>query len=114
MNIYILLEIIDMNNIDNPKVELYFNRGLYSYYCTFNLKKEFILCGNIYDKDAIKKDIYDDKKIDRYVWIYSTQTENNKWMCKGIYKIPKDFELISKHIATHGMKDRGKLLEVLI
>ncbi|GBC41655.2 hypothetical protein GLOIN_2v1874127 [Rhizophagus irregularis DAOM 181602=DAOM 197198] len=30
----------------------------------------------------------------KIIWIYSTQTKNNKWMCKRIYEIPKDFELI--------------------
>jgi hypothetical protein len=29
------------------------------------------------------------------IWIYSTQTKNNKWTCKRMYEIPKDFKLIS-------------------
>src|SRR3954451_3725510 len=85
-----------MDNL-NEQIELYFNRGLYPYYCTFNLKNEFILCGKVYDKDEISKNNINmnDKNIDRYIWTYSTQTVNNKWMCKGIYKIPRGFELIS-------------------
>src|ERR1043165_8921095 len=55
-------------------------------YCTFNLTREFILYGEAEDDT----DHYD-KKI---IWIYSTQSQS-KWTCKGIYKIPEDFELIS-------------------
>ena len=78
-----------MNNVNRP-IELYFNRGLYPYDCTFNLKNDFILCGNVYDKNGMKNI---NKNNDHYIWTYSTQTEI--WMCKGIYKIPRDFELIS-------------------
>ena len=85
-----------MNNTDQ-KIELYFNKGLYSYYCTFNLNDEFVLYGNVYEYGNVKK-------LDSYIWIYSTknefmnstQTVNNecvKWMCKGIYKIPEDYKL---------------------
>ncbi|PKY49985.1 hypothetical protein RhiirA4_529172 [Rhizophagus irregularis] len=31
----------------------------------------------------------------KIIWIYSTQTKNNKWECKKIYKLPSNFELIS-------------------
>lgn len=27
--------------------------------------------------------------------IYSTKTKNNKWMCKQIYEIPQDYEIIN-------------------
>src|SRR3954451_11662937 len=88
MNIY--LDIIDMDNQENKiKLELY-PRSDYRYrpyYCTFNLKGEFILYSEL-DSDFKNHD----KKI---IWVYSTQTESNEWKCKGIYKIPDDFELIS-------------------
>ncbi|EXX70974.1 hypothetical protein RirG_082680 [Rhizophagus irregularis DAOM 197198w] len=86
------LEIIDMNN-DNQVIELNLDNSDFedfrvSYrYFTFNLKGEFIL----YNK--INSDITAYKK-HKIIWIYSTQTKNNKWMCKRIYEIPKDFELI--------------------
>lgn len=56
------------------------------YDCTFNSNGEFIFYNEIIDRH----DIYQ-----KMIWIYSTQTKNNKWTCKGIYKIPEDFELIS-------------------
>ncbi|PKY19745.1 hypothetical protein RhiirB3_469336 [Rhizophagus irregularis] len=51
-------------------------------YCTFNLNSaNFILHGSVNDYDLLM--------------IYSTQTKNNKWWCKRMYNIPKDFKLIS-------------------
>ncbi|UZO14412.1 uncharacterized protein OCT59_005869 [Rhizophagus irregularis] len=64
-------DIIDMNNEDK-KISLSFDKNVYQVYCTFNLKGEFILyCLGI-------------------IWIYSTQTKNNKWECKRFYRIPND------------------------
>jgi len=102
-----------MDNINN-QIELYFDRGLYSHYCTFNLKNQFILHGNIYAHGQIEK-------LDGYIWIYSTKnkfvlnsrikdyfTENKQnkdaedvkdgkwiWTCETLYKIPKDLKLIN-------------------
>ncbi|PKC63485.1 hypothetical protein RhiirA1_443316, partial [Rhizophagus irregularis] len=60
-------DIIDMNNEDK-KIALSFDKNVYQVYCTFNLKGEFILyCLGI-------------------IWIYSTQTKNNKWECEYIYE----------------------------
>ena len=67
-----------MNN--NQEIKLEFDNHYRCHDCTFNLKGEFILYNLI------------DKKI---IWIYSTQTKNNKWKCKKFYEIPKDVELIS-------------------
>ena len=64
-----------MNN--NQEISLEFNN--YCDYCTFNLKGEFIL--------------HDSRH--KIVWIYSTQTKNNKWKCKRLYEIPGDAKLIS-------------------
>jgi predicted transcriptional regulator len=50
----------------------------YNYY-TFTLKGEFIL-------REVK---------DNFIFIYSTQTKNNKLNCKRIYKIPEGFNFIS-------------------
>ncbi|CAB4435065.1 unnamed protein product [Rhizophagus irregularis] len=75
--------IIDMDNKDK-KIALSFDRKVYPYYCTFNLKGEFILYGEV---SFVEK-----RKI---IWIYSTQTKNNKWECKRFYEIPKDYEIIS-------------------
>uniref|UniRef100_U9U019 Uncharacterized protein n=1 Tax=Rhizophagus irregularis (strain DAOM 181602 / DAOM 197198 / MUCL 43194) TaxID=747089 RepID=U9U019_RHIID len=81
----IYLEIIDINN--NQIIELNAKISHLKYhYCTFNLKGEFIFCNDVKNRHRIYHKI---------IWIYSTQTKNNKWECKGIYKIPKDFELIS-------------------
>jgi hypothetical protein len=73
-----------MNNKDK-KIALSFEKHTYAEYCTFNLKGEFILYGTI--------EIH--SKIHKTIWIYSTQTKNNKWECKRFYKIPENYELIS-------------------
>src|SRR6266542_1350912 len=82
---------------NNQEIKLYFdsivdddfrNIVLYEYYyCTFNLRGEFILYGKAHD-------YYSGGKI-QIVWIYSTETINKRWECKKIYKILDDFELIS-------------------
>jgi hypothetical protein len=56
-------------------------------YCTFNRNGEFILYSVFYVYDT-----FGDHKI---IWIYSTQTKNNKWECKRFYRIPEDYEIIS-------------------
>ncbi|POG69395.1 hypothetical protein GLOIN_2v1627259 [Rhizophagus irregularis DAOM 181602=DAOM 197198] len=56
-------------------------------YCTFNLKGEFILYSKFYVNN-----ISGSHKI---IWIYSTQTKNNKWECKRFYRIPYYYEIIS-------------------
>jgi hypothetical protein len=66
--------------MNNHQIELDCDIGEYNSYCTFNLKGEFIL----YSRND-----------DNLIFVYSTQTINNKWKCKRIYKIPKDFDLIS-------------------
>src|SRR2546421_6747264 len=96
MNIY--LDIIDMDNQENKiKLNLFPDHHR-PCYCTFNLKGEFILYSEVDIIDNVeakrnRKLNFDssgsDKKI---IWIYSTKT--NEWFCKGIYKIPDDFELI--------------------
>ena len=75
-----------MNN--NEKIRLNLDPDPYYHciYCTFNLDGEFIFCNEIENKYNIHHKI---------IWIYSTQTNENEWMCKGIYEIPKDSELIS-------------------
>ncbi|RGB43102.1 hypothetical protein C1646_809525, partial [Rhizophagus diaphanus] len=72
--------IIDMNN-KNKKIALSFDKDVFPYYFTFNLKGEFILYSSVHSH--------------RIIWIYSTQTKNNKWECKRFYKIPKYYKLIS-------------------
>jgi hypothetical protein len=93
---------IDMNNkdkkitlnLDIVKVAL-FNQ-LIDCYCTFNLKGEFILYGKFCAFDIFRIFGYIDSDIEqKVIWIYSTQTKNNKWECKRFYKIPEDYELIS-------------------
>jgi hypothetical protein len=71
-----------MNNKDK-KIALNFDKEVSLMYCTFNLKGEFIFYST---NRSSKNDI---------IWIYSTQTKNNKWECKRFYRIPKDYELIS-------------------
>ncbi|EXX74795.1 hypothetical protein RirG_047810 [Rhizophagus irregularis DAOM 197198w] len=75
--------VIDMNN--EKKIALNLN-AKNAYYCTFNLKGEFILCSfYCFHSDLGFHDI---------IWIYSTQTKNNKWECKRFYRIPENYELI--------------------
>ncbi|PKY62683.1 hypothetical protein RhiirA4_489623, partial [Rhizophagus irregularis] len=73
--------IIDMKNKDK-KIALSFSVHSPKY-CTFNLKGEFILYSEVF------------VDFSEIIWIYSTQTNNNKWECKRFYRIPKDYELIS-------------------
>ena len=77
-----------MNNKNNIKLGLYPHSDYRyrPYCCTFNLKNEFILYS---EGDSDFNNDY--KKI---TWIYSTQTKD-EWSCKGLYKIPDDFKLIS-------------------
>ncbi|UZO24668.1 uncharacterized protein OCT59_016963 [Rhizophagus irregularis] len=83
--------IIDMNNKDK-KIALDLNtkndyHTIYYYNCTFNLKGEFILCGVVGNNSTSEEhDI---------IWIYSTQTKNNKWECKRFYRLPYYYEIIS-------------------
>ncbi|PKY24210.1 hypothetical protein RhiirB3_412766, partial [Rhizophagus irregularis] len=58
-----------------------------AYYCTFNLKGEFILHSEVSNEYTSRRH--------EIIWIYSTQTKNNKWECKRFYKIPEDYEIIS-------------------
>ncbi|PKY49997.1 hypothetical protein RhiirA4_466216 [Rhizophagus irregularis] len=76
--------VIDMNNKDK-KITLDLDN--YGFYCTFNLKGEFILCN-----EEFVHITFGSHKI---IWIYSTQTKNSKWECKRFYRIPEDYELIS-------------------
>ncbi len=82
-----------MNN-NNQEIDLYFRkRGesrtfgafIYSDYCTFNLKGEFILYNS-------KSACHEYRKT---IWLYSTKSNNNEWMCKRFHLLPEDFELIS-------------------
>jgi hypothetical protein len=66
--------------INNRQIKLDFD--IYSYeYCTFTLDGNLILYCN-YDENAA-------------IIIYSTQTKNNKWKCKRMYEIPKDYSMLS-------------------
>ncbi|PKK76704.1 hypothetical protein RhiirC2_844957 [Rhizophagus irregularis] len=71
------LEICDMNSKQKIILDCDNNYN-YNYY-NFTLKDEFIL-------REVK---------DNFIFIYSTQTKNNKLNCKRIYKIPEDFNFIS-------------------
>ncbi|CAB4426456.1 unnamed protein product [Rhizophagus irregularis] len=79
--------VIDMDNKDK-NIALSFYGRVDAEYCTFNLKGEFILYSKVYAHFTF----VEDKKI---IWIYSTQTKNDKWECKRFYRIPEDYELIS-------------------
>ncbi|UZO06919.1 uncharacterized protein OCT59_027224 [Rhizophagus irregularis] len=84
---YTTITVIDMNNKDK-NIALDLNNESYQqkhYYCTFNLKNEFILYSEVNAVSGKHK----------IICIYSTQTKNNKWECKRFYEIPEDYELIS-------------------
>ncbi|POG69103.1 hypothetical protein GLOIN_2v1630743, partial [Rhizophagus irregularis DAOM 181602=DAOM 197198] len=66
-----------MNNKDK-KIALSFDIEIRPHYCTFNLKGEFILYSGV-------NSCFNEHEI---IWIYSTQTKNNKWECKRFYRIP--------------------------
>ncbi|RGB44239.1 hypothetical protein C1646_748964 [Rhizophagus diaphanus] len=79
--------VIDMGNKNN-KIALDLNEDeVGARYCTFNLKGEFILYSEFYTHSVFG--------LHKIIWIYSTQTKNNKWKCKRFYRIPEDYELIS-------------------
>ncbi|EXX52618.1 hypothetical protein RirG_251460 [Rhizophagus irregularis DAOM 197198w] len=82
------ITVIDMNN--KKKIALNLDTEVShsnSNYCTFNLKGEFILYSLFYVHETFgSHDI---------IWIYSTQTKDNKWECKRFYRILKDYELVS-------------------
>ncbi|POG77696.1 hypothetical protein GLOIN_2v1544873 [Rhizophagus irregularis DAOM 181602=DAOM 197198] len=75
-----------MNNKDKKKIAINLN-AIYADSCTFNLKGEFILYSTIWPHSDFERN--------KIIWIYSTQTKNNKWECKRFYRIPEDYELIS-------------------
>ncbi|RGB28675.1 hypothetical protein C1646_673049 [Rhizophagus diaphanus] len=77
--------VIDMNNKDK-KIALDLDVVVVNY-CTFNLKGEFILLGHIFFHSVLGGH--------NIIWIYSTQTKNNKWESKRFYRIPEDYGLIS-------------------
>ena len=73
-----MLDIYDRDN-NNQEIKLDCDIRNSYHYCIFNLKGEFILYRFQY----------------KLIFIYSTQSKNNKWKCKKMYEIPYEFELIS-------------------
>ncbi|PKB97836.1 hypothetical protein RhiirA5_432418 [Rhizophagus irregularis] len=71
------LETYDTEN-NNNKIKLDCDDNYKYCYCTFNLEGEFM-------SHEVK---------DNMIYIYSTETKNNKWNCKRMYKIPEDFNII--------------------
>ncbi|PKC71322.1 hypothetical protein RhiirA1_453644 [Rhizophagus irregularis] len=67
------------DNENAKKIELDCDDNYKYCYCTFNLEGELIL----------------HEMKDNIIYIYSTQTKNDKWNCKRMYKIPEDFNIIS-------------------
>ncbi|EXX50679.1 hypothetical protein RirG_268470 [Rhizophagus irregularis DAOM 197198w] len=83
------LKMINMNN--NQEIELPYEKLCINYhYCTFFRTPfgfiQFIHCSDVKDRHGT------DQKI---IFIYPTRIKNKKLTCKGIYKIPENFELIS-------------------
>ena len=85
-----------MNNNDQ-KIELNLNVTFFtgSWCYNFNSKGEFIIYGNWEHSDTPSTIWSEYQKNHKIIWIYSTKTRNNKWICKRLYEIPKNFELIS-------------------
>src|ERR1044072_4929953 len=100
----------DQNDHHQNKIELdlLYPHSDYQYrphYCTFNFRGEFILYSKIDDiTDAKNRKIHFDGSDKKIVWIYSTKTNNDKWTCKKIYKVPENFELIS--VSKHDKQDK--------
>ncbi|PKC71621.1 hypothetical protein RhiirA1_453319 [Rhizophagus irregularis] len=83
------LKMINMNN--NQEIEFPYEKLCINYhYCTFFRTPfgfiQFIHCSDVKDRHGT------DQKI---IFIYPTRIKNKKLTCKGIYKIPENFELIS-------------------
>lgn len=64
---------------------------------TFNLKGELLLL------------LYNNKRHCEKIFIYSTQTKNDKWKCKRIYEIPNSFRVIgmSKYTNLYVSSDKS-------
>ncbi|EXX71390.1 hypothetical protein RirG_078940 [Rhizophagus irregularis DAOM 197198w] len=77
------ITVIDMNNDKN--IALSFGKGVKVKYCIFNSKNEFVLYSSVHTNS----------KYHSIIWIYSTQTKNDKWECKRFYRIPEGYGLIS-------------------
>ncbi|PKY55635.1 hypothetical protein RhiirA4_410686, partial [Rhizophagus irregularis] len=77
-----------MNNKDKKiTLDLDTERAFYLIFNFFNLKGEFILYSNPF--------VYRTFGYHKIIFIYSTQTKNNKWECKRFYRMPECYELIS-------------------
>ena len=75
------------------------------HYCTFNFRGEFILYTKLNNTDVQgNRKIHFDSSDNKIVWIYSTKSNNNKWTCKKIYKVPENFKLIS--VSKHDEQDK--------
>lgn len=77
---YNLLVIVNMNNTKET-IKLDLDYKFKHLYCTFNLKKEFIVIGYVLSRGWHNL----------MIRIYSTQSNNNEWTCKRMYEIPEDF-----------------------
>jgi hypothetical protein len=89
------------NQFDKIELDLSYPHADYlPHYCTFNLSGEFISYSKVgkvditTDADTRRNRDFHFKN-SKLIWVYSTETKNNKWACKRIYKIPENFELIS-------------------
>ncbi|CAG8543339.1 15511_t:CDS:2 [Funneliformis caledonium] len=75
-------KIIDMNNQDRKiELDLMIELTILSYH--FNTKNELILLGHKNDNGSF------------FIWVHSTQTEDNKWNFQNEYEIAEGMELIS-------------------
>ncbi|CAG8438891.1 8345_t:CDS:10 [Funneliformis caledonium] len=81
-------KIVQMCISDNK--ELVYSKLEYGSYIYYDSKIDihkylkFILYGKI-----------DHPSRSNIIWIYSTQTKSNKWICQNVYEVPKEAELVS-------------------
>ncbi|GET00344.1 hypothetical protein GLOIN_2v1874127 [Rhizophagus clarus] len=74
----------------DKEIELDLITGSFNEAChTFNLKGEYIL----YCKWGAYSVL--SHRVHKIIWIFSTKTKNNRWLCKRNYKLPEYFELIN-------------------
>ncbi|UZO24087.1 uncharacterized protein OCT59_016405 [Rhizophagus irregularis] len=78
---YQSIGIVNMNNTKET-IKLDLDYKFKHLYCTFDLKKEFIVIGYVLSSR---------ERHNIMVRIYSTQSNNNEWTCKRMYEIPEDF-----------------------
>ncbi|PKY52426.1 hypothetical protein RhiirA4_470052, partial [Rhizophagus irregularis] len=84
--------IIDMDNKDK-KIALSFDRKVYPYYCTFNLKGEFILYGEV----SFVEKHYEIISISKYDKVYLFSNVSNDYICEWNINTEKSVKIFDNN-----------------